>query len=73
MQAAAVCRLMKIKTGRGDVSGQAVLDDLFARYTMVRERDVHRDFLRGFGITAKMPARAPANVSVEEDDGVLLF
>ncbi|HLG83411.1 MAG TPA: chemotaxis protein [Bradyrhizobium sp.] len=48
---------------------QAVLDDLFARYTMERERDVHRDFLRGFGIAPKMPVKAV----VEEDDGVLLF
>lgn len=52
---------------------QAVLDDLFARYTMERERDVHRDFLHGFGIVLKMPVKAPASVSAEEDDGVLLF
>jgi hypothetical protein len=50
-------------------SDQAVLDDLFARYTMERERDVHRDFLRGFGIVPKVAAKA----AVEEDDGVLLF
>ena len=50
-------------------SDQAVLDDLFARYTMERERDVHRDFLRGFGIAPKVAAKA----AVEEDDGVLLF
>ena len=50
-------------------SDQAVLDDLFARYTMERERDIHRDFLRGFGIAPKAPVKA----AVEEDDGVLLF
>jgi uncharacterized protein YukE len=50
-------------------SDQAVLDDLFTRYTMEHERDVHRNFLRGFGIAPKTPVKA----AVEEDDGVLLF
>jgi uncharacterized protein YukE len=53
-------------------SDQAVLDDLLARYTMERERDVHRDFLRGFGVVPKTVAK-PKEVSAEEDDGVLLF
>ncbi|WP_407177430.1 chemotaxis protein [Bradyrhizobium sp. STM 3562] len=52
-------------------SDEAVFDDLFARYTMERERDVHRDFLKGFGLTPKAPARAAS--SSEADDGVLLF
>lgn len=29
---------------------ETVLDDLFARYTMERERDVHREFLQGLGL-----------------------
>jgi hypothetical protein len=48
---------------------QAALDDLFARCTMERERDVHRDFLRGFGIVTKAPSKAAA----EDDDGAPLF
>lgn len=48
---------------------QALLDDLFPRYTMERERDVHRDFLRGYGITPTAPVKA----AEAEDDGVLLF
>jgi hypothetical protein len=31
-------------------SDEATLDGLFARYTMERERDVHCDFLRAFGV-----------------------
>ncbi|WP_024509398.1 hypothetical protein [Bradyrhizobium sp. ARR65] len=50
---------------------EAVLGDLFARYTMERERDVHREFLKGFGLTPKAPAQTVS--SSEADDGVLLF
>jgi hypothetical protein len=39
----------------------------FARYTMERERDVHRDFLRPFGGTPKEPEKAAA--PVDADDG----
>ncbi|MBV8924428.1 MAG: chemotaxis protein [Bradyrhizobium sp.] len=52
--------------GAGD---QTILDGLFARYTMERERDVHRAFLREFGPAPKekLMAAAPA------DDGLELF
>ncbi|KYG98076.1 hypothetical protein [Bradyrhizobium sp. DOA1] len=51
---------------------EAVLDDLFARYTMEREREVHRDFLQTLGLasiaaTRRVEAVAPA------DDGIELF
>jgi hypothetical protein len=45
-----------------------VLDDLHARYTMERERDVHRGFLQRFGIVSKVVVQ-----EAEMDDGVLLF
>jgi capsid protein len=47
-----------------------MLDELFARYTMERERDVHRDVLQRFGFGSAVPVSTPA---VEEDDGILLF
>jgi hypothetical protein len=49
---------------------RVLLDELFARYTMERERDVHRDVLQRFGFASAVPAPVPAQ---EEDDGVLLF
>jgi hypothetical protein len=49
---------------------RALLDELFAGYTMQREREVHRDVLQRFGFASAVPAPAPAQV---EDDGVLLF
>jgi hypothetical protein len=52
-------------------SDEAALDELFSRYTMERERDMHREFLRGFGLTPK--AAAQPNSELESDDGVLLF
>lgn len=52
-------------------SDEAVLDELFSRYTMEREREVHREFLRGFGLTPKAPLQT--NNELEADDGVLLF
>lgn len=55
-----------------EMEDQAALDDLFARYTMERERDVHREFLRRFGLTSATAARRVA-VSDAEDDGVELF
>jgi hypothetical protein len=45
-----------------------VLDDLHAHYTMERERDVHREFLRRFGMASKAVVQ-----EAEMDDGVLLF
>jgi hypothetical protein len=50
---------------------EATLDNLFARYTMERERDVHRDFLRAFGVTPKEPEKAAA--VADADDGLELF
>jgi hypothetical protein len=50
---------------------EANLDSLFARYTMERERDVHRDFLRSFGVTPKEPEKAA--VPADADDGLELF
>jgi ABC-type transporter Mla subunit MlaD len=51
---------------------EAVLDDLFARYTMERERDVHREFLKGLGLTS-MAATREVEEAAADDDGVLLF
>jgi hypothetical protein len=51
---------------------QAVLEGLFARYTMERERDVHWQLLKGFGLAKKL-IEAPVATSGEADDGVLLF
>jgi hypothetical protein len=42
---------------------EALLDDLFARYTMERERDVHREFLQALGLSSVEAA----------DDGLELF
>jgi uncharacterized protein YukE len=50
---------------------QAVLDDLFARYTMERERQVHRDVLQRLGLTSISASRRPEPEALE--DGVLLF
>lgn len=44
---------------------EAVLDELYARYTMERERDVHRQFLLPFGITAKQAAPAANDCDFE--------
>ena len=52
-------------------SNEATLDALFARYTMERERDVHRDFLRAFGVKPKEPEKAAA--PVDANDGLELF
>jgi hypothetical protein len=50
---------------------EATLDGLFSRYTMERERDVHRDFLRGFGVAPKEAEKAAA--VADADDGLELF
>jgi hypothetical protein len=50
---------------------QATLDDLFKRYTMERERDVHRQFLKGFGRSVTQPEQASARADAE--DGLELF
>ena len=51
-------------------AGRTVLDDLFSRYTMEREREVHRQYLMRFGIAPSVPA---VMASEQADDGVLLF
>ena len=51
---------------------EAVLDELFARYTMERERDVHREFLQTLGLTSVATARRIEAVEAA-DDGIELF
>jgi hypothetical protein len=48
-----------------------LLDQLFAQYTMEREREVHRDVLQRFGLSSKATVAQPVPDSA--DDGVLLF
>lgn len=52
-------------------SDKAAFDELFSRYTMERERHVHREFLQGVGLTSK--AASQSSNDLEADDGVLLF
>jgi len=54
------------------VQDQAILDDLFARYTMERERDVHRDFLQTLGLKSTAATRQVETVETA-DDGIELF
>ncbi|HKU04736.1 MAG TPA: chemotaxis protein [Bradyrhizobium sp.] len=54
-----------------DAADEAHLDELFARYTMEREREIHRDFLQRLGLTLK--AVPVTGESSDVDDGVLLF
>ena len=51
---------------------EAMLDDLFARYTMERERDVHREFLRTLGLASIATTRRVEAVEAA-DDGIELF
>ncbi|WP_047308149.1 methyl-accepting chemotaxis protein [Rhodopseudomonas palustris] len=44
---------------------EAVLDELYARYTMERERDVHRRFLQQFGLAAKQQAPVASDCDFE--------
>lgn len=50
---------------------EAALDDLFVRYTMERERDVHREFLQRLGLQSIVASQQA--VEADADDGVLLF
>lgn len=43
----------------------AAFDALFARYTMERERDVHRSLLQRFGLATKEPALASSDCDFE--------
>jgi hypothetical protein len=51
--------------------GEVTLDDLFAQYTMARERTVHGEFLRRFGLTSNAAVNPPQ--ADRTDDEVLLF
>jgi ABC-type transporter Mla subunit MlaD len=51
---------------------EAMLDALFARYTMERERDVHREFLQAIGLVSTAAARRVEAVE-PADDGIELF
>ena len=51
---------------------EALLDDLFARYTMERERDVHREFLQALGLSSSTVTRRVEAVEAA-DDGLELF
>jgi hypothetical protein len=49
-----------------------MLDALFARYTMERERDVHREFLQAVGLVSTAATRRVEAVE-PADDGIELF
>jgi hypothetical protein len=51
---------------------EALLDDLLARHTMERERDVHRDFLQALGLSSSAATRRVEAVE-PADDGIELF
>lgn len=51
---------------------EAMLDDLFAHYTMARERDVHREFLQTLGLASIAATRRVEAVETA-DDGIELF
>jgi phage shock protein A len=55
-----------------EMQDQAILDDLYARYTMERERDVHRDVLQALGLQSTAAARRVEAVETA-DDGIELF
>ncbi|QIO98776.2 chemotaxis protein [Bradyrhizobium symbiodeficiens] len=55
-----------------ELQDQAILDDLFARYTMERERDVHREFLQALGLASIAATRRVEAVETA-DDGIELF
>ena len=57
---------------RPQAQDEAVLDELFTRYTMERERDVHREFLQTLGLTSVATARRIEAVEAA-DDGIELF
>ena len=51
---------------------EAMLDALFGRYTMERERDVHREFLQTLGLASTAATRRVELVEAA-DDGIELF
>ncbi|MBR1329100.1 chemotaxis protein [Bradyrhizobium ottawaense] len=73
---AVATRLETASTGaqllQPELRDQAILDDLFARYTMERERDVHREFLQAVGLKSIAATRRVEAVETA-DDGIELF
>ena len=59
-------------THRPQPQDKALLDDLFARYPMERERDVHREFLQALGLSSSAAVRRVEAVE-PADDGIELF
>lgn len=57
---------------RPQAQDEAMLDQLFARYTMERERDVHREFLQTLGLTS-IAATRRVEATETADDGIELF
>jgi hypothetical protein len=57
---------------RLEAQDQALLDDLFSRYTMAREREVHREHLRALGLVSSAAAARP-EAAETADDGIELF
>lgn len=57
---------------RPQAQDEAALDQLFARYTMERERDVHREFLQTLGLASIATVRRVEAVETA-DDGIELF
>ncbi|MDA9467501.1 chemotaxis protein [Bradyrhizobium sp. CCBAU 53415] len=57
---------------RPQTQDEAMLDELFARYTMERERDVHREFLQTLGLASVAATRRVEAVAAA-DDGIELF
>ncbi|WP_448041464.1 chemotaxis protein [Bradyrhizobium liaoningense] len=57
---------------RPQAQDEAMLDQLFARYTMERERDVHREFLQTLGLASTATMRRVEAVETA-DDGIELF
>jgi hypothetical protein len=56
---------------RPQAQDEAALDELFARYTMEREREVHREFLQALGLASTAARRVETVESA--DDGIELF
>lgn len=73
---AVAARLETASTGaqrpQPQAQDEAMLDELFARYTMERERDVHREFLQTFGLASVAATRRVEAVEAA-DDGIELF
>lgn len=69
---AVAARLETASVQRLQPHDEAMLDDLFAHYTMARERDVHREFLQTLGLASIAATRRVEAVEAA-DDGIELF